>query len=291
MQLGTSSGVVLEILEGPEGPGKIPLMDGRLLRIGRSEQADISRPLDRQMSSMHFSIVLNGSYCELCDLDSTRGTQVNGQSVGRTLLQNGDRVVAGQTVFVLHARETAIGAPQFEGDDLVTILSEQAQPLFAILDAARDRRVLEILEESNEAFRSLYEGKQGDELADYAPYLVRLPVGSPLLDTLLREGWGRSWGVYLRCSLPLNEARHHFRHFLMVHDEHGEEFYFRFYDPRVLRGFLPSCREEERAEFFGPVECFLMEGYDPGRLLTFQPSGIDTRQHVRVGVMATAGGG
>ena len=52
----------------------------------------------------------------------------------------------------------------------------------------------------------------------------------------------------------------HFRQFLRVRDEAGREFFFRFYDPRVLRVYLPTCNSEELRTFFGPVELFSMEG-------------------------------
>jgi hypothetical protein len=129
-------------------------------------------------------------------------------------------------------------------------------------------------------FQSLYEGKQGEELADYAPYIVRVYPDSPLIERLIEDGWGKSWGIYLRCPLSILEVRRHFRHFLMVKDETGEEFYFRFYDPRVLRVFLPTCTQDQRLEFFGPVERFLMEDDRGARVLEFAPSGESVNREV-----------
>jgi hypothetical protein len=61
----------------------------------------------------------------------------------------------------------------------------------------------------------------------------------------------------------------HFRKFLIVKTEEGDELYFRFYDPRVLRIFLPSCDKEQLKEFFGPVSYFVCEDEDPGTGLIF----------------------
>ena len=55
----------------------------------------------------------------------------------------------------------------------------------------------------------------------------------------------------------------------MVLTEDGKTLYFRFYDPRVLRMFLPTCAPEQLAEFFGPVESFYVEDEDPARALRF----------------------
>ena len=154
-------------------------------------------------------------------------------------------------------------------DRLLEILRGQAQPLFALLDAARDHRVRALVAESGEEYQSLYEGAQGKELDEAAPYLVRLPAGSSLLERLVRDGWGESWGVYLTCAEPFKDIRKHFRHFLMVKAEDGRELYFRFYDPRVLRVFLPSCSPGEAAEFFGPIRRFWCEHPAPPVMLEF----------------------
>jgi hypothetical protein len=37
-------------------------------------------------------------------------------------------------------------------------------------------------------------------------------------------------------------------------------YYFRFYDPVVLRAFLPVCREAQRADFCGEIRAFYAEG-------------------------------
>lgn len=60
------------------------------------------------------------------------------------------------------------------------------------------------------------------------------------------------------------------RQFLFVKDEDGKELYFRFYDPRILRLYLPTCTKTETAAFFGPVLRFLIESEDARSLLVFQ---------------------
>jgi len=169
---------------------------------------------------------------------------------------------------------------QVPGDALAILRSEK-EPLFGILDAARSRRILELLRDSSEEFQSLYEGKSAEDLVDFAPYVVELPVGSELLEDLIREGWGDSWGVYLKCGLPLDEVRRHFRKFLMI--EVGErKAYFRFYDPRVLRIFLPTCSLSDRHEFFGPVEAFWSEASDQTGVLRFSNPGVRHESRPRI---------
>jgi hypothetical protein len=166
-------------------------------------------------------------------------------------------------------------------NELLRVL-RHAQPLYAVLDAARDEKVLELLKEEIEPYQSLYEGDKARELAEAAPYLVRLPPTSALLETLVREAWGESWGIYLTCNWPLTDLRKHLRRFLMVELEGEGQVYFRYYDPRVLRVFLPTCTADEAAQFFGPVRAFLTEDKVPELLHKFSAGKDGVRQELVV---------
>jgi hypothetical protein len=48
---------------------------------------------------------------------------------------------------------------------------------------------------------------------------------------------------------------------------------FRYYDPRLLRVYLPTCRPAELETFFGPIDTFLTEGEDGGEMLEFRREG------------------
>lgn len=151
--------------------------------------------------------------------------------------------------------------------DILT--AKDLHPLFALLDASREPSVLKVIYESKEEFQSLFEGPQGAQLAHFAPYLLRVPPKAPLIDTLAKQAWSKSWGVFLTSDLALKELRTHLRHFLNVKLPDGKQVYFRYYDPRVLRLFLPTCLPDETTQFFGPVKQFLMEAEDPATALHF----------------------
>lgn len=142
---------------------------------------------------------------------------------------------------------------------------------YAVLDAARSERVLPVLRASGGRFESLYEGWKAQELAEVAPYLVALPAATPLWDALLREGWGDAWGVFLHGALPFEDLRRHLRRFLRVRAEDGRRMLFRWYDPRVLRVYLPTCTDEERRAFHGPVRAFVTEDDAARAALRFAP--------------------
>lgn len=259
---------IVEIPWGRAAVRKASISPGDRLTVGRSAPARLVVPNDRQMSGVHFELSWDGARCRVRDLGSANGTWLDGQQVTEGNAESGAFIRAGDTVFTLYiegatVRRLPADPPALaarKGSALAALCAEPA-PLFALLDAARDRRVLTLLRESVEEVRSLYEGTAGDALADVAPYLVRLPSGAALLERLVREGWEKSWGVYLTSARPFAEVRRHFRRLLLVKAETARQrLYFRFYDPRVLRVFLPVCNLRQRQELFGEIECFLMEG-------------------------------
>jgi pSer/pThr/pTyr-binding forkhead associated (FHA) protein len=272
----------LEVQSGSRKGEKIRLNLGQVVRIGRSAKSDFAFDDDSHMSSAHFSVDWRVDGCHLGDLKSRNGTLVNGQKVDSATLKHGDTIAAGETAFLVRIEgeeagfvdtEANVSADATPQERLLHLMRLDFQPLYAVLDAARDVKILALLLKSNEEYQSLYEGPQGAKLAQVAPYLVRLKKDSLLLEKLVRDGWGESWGVYLTCASEFNEVRRHLRHFLEVTLPEGEQVYFRYYDPRVLRVYLPTCTFEEADSFFGPIKNYFMEDEDPDSLLQFSNRG------------------
>jgi hypothetical protein len=150
--------------------------------------------------------------------------------------------------------------------------SAEADPslhLYAILDAARDTRIYSRLAEGEVEVASLFRGEKAQELAAVAPYLVALYRDDAFTDWLFTYGWGNSWGIIVESSVGLADLRRHFQSFIMVYDEDGKPIYFRYYDPRVFRVYLPTCNESELATVFGPVSSFYVEGEEPDTLMHY----------------------
>jgi hypothetical protein len=81
--------------------------------------------------------------------------------------------------------------------------------------------------------------------------------------------WGKNACILVDSTDSMTRLGEHFRNLLVVEDEDGRNLYFRYYDPRVLRIFLPACTKEQLKEFFGPVKEYIMEDEDPSRALVF----------------------
>ena len=133
---------------------------------------------------------------------------------------------------------------------------------YAILDPARDEIIYAKLVLSDVERACLYQGSQAYDLAEVAPYLVRLRREDSFLEWLLNKGWGKSWGIFIESSANLDELREHFQNFITVYDEYDNSFLFRYYDPRVLQVYLPTCNETELQILFGPVRHYYVETED-----------------------------
>ena len=140
--------------------------------------------------------------------------------------------------------------------------------VWAILDCARDPTIYLALLESRLEFRCLYSGKLPRELEMVAPHLVELSPDSRLLARWIDDGWGRAWGVMLTTA-DVSNLRHHLRKFLKVQDEDGRSLLFRYYDPRVLRAYLPTCTPQELVAFFGPLDQWMAEKPGDDSLTSF----------------------
>ena len=114
----------------------------------------------------------------------------------------------------------------------------------------------------------LYRGTLIPELAAVAPYQVALERGSPFTDWLLREGWGRHWGIFVVTRSDWRTLREHLCALTLVYDPDYQPLYFRYYDPRVLRVYLPTCAADELQALFGPATRLLCED-EEGALLSF----------------------
>jgi hypothetical protein len=295
--------VILKAISGPLAGRNFEVPAGGLLRFGRTARADCALPEDSFLSSLHFAMGSDQTGWFVRDLGSSNGTFLNGAKVAQAPLADGDQVRAGDSTFVVHIGDTGPAATPDpatlasidDGEDfsgaapLRKVLRSQREPLYAVLDAARNPKIIALLSHSRHEFRSLYEGNAAVDLALHAPYIVRLPEESPLLEKLACQAWGKSMGLYLTSRLPLEDVRHHLRHFLMAEIEGGKPVYFRFYDPRVLRVYLPTCTDAERREFFGPIEVVLLEGEPCSQVFQFSPNEQAPRRQELLAPTAGAG--
>ncbi len=148
----------------------------------------------------------------------------------------------------------------------------QDDELFAVIDAARDPEILENLMDLQDEheIRSLFQGETASILAEVAPYLAQVPANSRLESWLLRHGWAQAWCIFARSQQNIVNVRRHFRKLTMVENESGEQWMFRFYDPRVLREFLLIAERSQLRQIFGELDCILLESEEGRNVIEYR---------------------
>lgn len=131
--------------------------------------------------------------------------------------------------------------------------------LYAVLDGAAIPNLRPLLAQYEVSNVCLLRGALDPELAQTAPYLAELPPESPFTELLSTQGWGNHWGILAHSGDDMRTLRMHFRKFLTVRNTDGKPLHFRYYDPRVLRHYLPTCDAEDLRVLFGPVTAYLAE--------------------------------
>ncbi len=268
---------ILLVRTGRNVGEKLVLEPERDVKVGRVAETGFAIEEDRQLSDVHFVLSAKGRRVTLQSSGTEVGVEVNGLKVDASVeLDHGDWIRAADTDFTFHHEAHTPPIDDVEDTNskqlALSTLRSQKEPLFAVLDAARDERILTILRECVSEARSLYEGFAGEAMADAAPYLVQVGTG-PLLERFVLEGWGRSWGIFLTSSRSFVQVRRHLRRFLIVKDDETENrLYFRFYDPRVFRVFLPIATRRQSVELFEDISQFLMENEDESVLHFARPA-------------------
>lgn len=150
------------------------------------------------------------------------------------------------------------------------LLSTDATHLYGIFDGASVPDLPMRLYHAQLPNHCLFNGDLDPDLAYVAPYLVYLPPEHEFTEWVFGEGFGDDWGIFVHTRHSIIEMRRHFRSLINVYDEKGNSMTFRYYDPRVLRKYLPTCSPRELSAFFGNVDALFAEGEDGENLLRFE---------------------
>ena len=154
--------------------------------------------------------------------------------------------------------------------------------LHLILDAARDESIYPWLVEhqSRLEMAPLVGGSDAHDLAEVAPYLLRLSGSADLFDWYWDRGWGRAWGILIWSTSSITTLRSHFARLWRVHVEPDDVVFMRYYDPRVLPSLWQVLTAEQLTEVFRPVSMLWAEE-DGGKVLgIYSPLTVRARRLV-----------
>jgi len=147
-------------------------------------------------------------------------------------------------------------------EELEQILFGEPANVYAVLDGASIDGLRMRLYEMRPPQYCIFRGELEPDVAENAPYLVGLIQGTPFTDWLLAEKKGNHYGVFAQSRQSMIEMRRHFRDLITAYNEDGNPMIFRYYDPRVMHQFLPTCNAGELKSFFGAVNTFIAETED-----------------------------
>jgi hypothetical protein len=155
--------------------------------------------------------------------------------------------------------------------------------MWAIVDPAKDERIYNLVSRCYLDKSCLFAGELSPELERAAPHLVQISPRDSVSESLLGQGWGRAWGIFVQSDDSVRTLRRHLRTLLRVRDEAGRYLLFRYYDPRVLRAYLPTCIDRELKMLFGSsITRFCMESEDSDSMISFE---LDSNDQLMMAVL------
>jgi hypothetical protein len=130
--------------------------------------------------------------------------------------------------------------------------------VYVYLNALREQLIQAFVDASGEQFLPLTQSLVAGRPVN-SSYLVALPRNSRLHNVLLKDGWGRMWGVYCSSPAPLEQVAGHLRSFACVQSSAGVPLNLPLADPQFLRVLLASLSPAEGIAIFGPIRHFFLE--------------------------------
>ena len=92
-----------KVVSGPHQGSEIRIRSGELVTLGRTERSDLQLEKDPRVSSRHCELDHRGDFLVVKDLDSTNGTQVDGQPIRQAELRPDQRLFVGSSEMILLA--------------------------------------------------------------------------------------------------------------------------------------------------------------------------------------------
>lgn len=165
-------------------------------------------------------------------------------------------------------QEPVFPSPAWDENTLKRDIALFGEPLpelkcYFILDANK-HKLLEP-ESFHCRIENLFQGEFAEITKAIGPYLVEVipypdyKAESELMGLFSDEGamtrfnWHEELGIFIHSRYDFDTVLHHLRHFPVMKDENGKWFFFRFYDPKVLRNYLDviATSPEKLNKFFG----------------------------------------
>ena len=120
---------------------------------------------------------------------------------------------------------------------------------YAVIDGASAPMLLGKLHSVE--YSCLLRGELSLDLAEAAPYLVKLKENSDFTNWLIEYCQSRDCCIYIQSMQNLFSVRKHCRSLLKAELPDKSVVLFRFYDPRVFKPYMTACVDENDSTPFG----------------------------------------
>lgn len=148
--------------------------------------------------------------------------------------------------------------------ELKQILSAETRT-YLLVDATQRKKITQIfdLDDLELECRCLFKGEAAENWKASAPYLIDMTLPADAWEdaskvshfhrSFIVEHWGQDTGIIVQTTASMDAVWRHFRRFTRVQVDGQESWLlFRFWDPRVARGYFSGIRswEERVRQFF-----------------------------------------
>lgn len=135
---------------------------------------------------------------------------------------------------------------------------------YALMDGALDSTIVPTIEHSGCPAACLYGEAWQAPLRDVAPFVVELAPQAKFSSELLGWDWYANWGVFVQAPARLDAVATAMQALSVAEMPDGQEVFFRFYDPRVLRPFLAAAPSCDLSAVFAQVQRIVAPMVDDG---------------------------
>ena len=135
--------------------------------------------------------------------------------------------------------------------------NDEVGACYAVLDSGVLINVVELAEAQGNVGACLFTGELANEMRDQAPYVHRLDQTNRFAGNVITASdapwhlWGKGGMILMSSHASRDAVQAHWRKFTRMLDVLGKGYYFRFWEPDMLLGFLEVCSDEELEGFFG----------------------------------------
>lgn len=157
---------------------------------------------------------------------------------------------------------------------LDNLIQSEGKYFYIICDSLPGARISNKIQEvlKSEKYYYIYDNQEVS-LTKSNPCIVRLTENLlHALQGILRYDESIPCQIIAETSdaLDMDSVLKHLRSIIQIRDFKGQNFYFRFFDPDILKAFIPTLDNEQTDEFWGPISAIYVINQTKDDYLRFE---------------------